>query len=242
MRYQLKLSSVQLFYTPGINSNEYTLDEQESKHCIKVLRMQTGDKLNLIDGKGNLYFAEITQANFRACQLRVYEVNSEFEKRNYRLHIAIAPTKNIERFEWFLEKATEIGIDEITPIISEKSERKQINAERLERIIISAMKQSIKAYKPKLNEEISFKNFLAQDSGTNRYIAHCIDSEKQALQNLYQKNTDAIILIGPEGDFSPQEVKTAIEKGYAPISLGNSRLRTETAGVVACHTVNLISS
>jgi 16S rRNA (uracil1498-N3)-methyltransferase len=233
---------MQLFYTPGLNSNEYTLDEQESKHCIKVLRMHNGDELNLIDGIGNLYTAAIINDNYKACKLRIIDIKKEFEKRDYWLHIAIAPTKNIERFEWFLEKATEIGIDEITPIISEKSERKQVNNERLERIIISAMKQSIKAYKPKLNEAISFKNFISvKDNSKSKFIAHCIDSEKQELKNIYKKTGNAIVLIGPEGDFSQNEVNTAVNNAYSPVSLGNSRLRTETAGVVACHTINLLN-
>jgi 16S rRNA (uracil1498-N3)-methyltransferase len=233
---------MQLFYTPGISSNEYTLDEQESKHCIKVLRMQNGDALNLIDGIGNLFTAEIIDAYYKACRLKITDIQTEFEKRNFYLHIAIAPTKNIDRFEWFIEKATEIGIDEITPLISEKSERKQVNNERLERIAISAIKQAIKAYKPKINEAVTFKSFMAQnDKGYSKFIAHCIDSEKQQLKDCYKSEKDAIVLIGPEGDFSVQEVKTAIDKGFLPVSLGNSRLRTETAGVVACHTINLVN-
>jgi 16S rRNA (uracil1498-N3)-methyltransferase len=233
---------MQLFYTPDIYSDEYTLDEQESKHCIRVLRMKAGDILNLIDGKGGMYTAEIILPDHKACRLKVIDVKREFEKRKFHLHIAIAPTKNIERFEWFLEKAVEIGVDEITPLISEKSERKQVNPERLERIIISAMKQSIKAYKPVLNEAVSFKNFINSDGkGCQKFIAHCIESEKKQLKDIYTHNENAIVLIGPEGDFSASEVETAIKNGFLPVSLGNSRLRTETAGVVACHTLNLIN-
>ena len=234
---------MQLFYTPLIQTDNYTLDEQESKHCVKVLRMKEGDILHLTDGSGNIFMAEITLANPKACSLKIIERNPDFEKRPFYLHIAIAPTKNIDRFEWFLEKATEIGIDEITPLITENSERKQVNHERLERIIISAMKQSIKAYKPKINELQTFDKFTnSYDGKTAAFIAHCYEEEKQDLKTAYKKNTDALILIGPEGDFSPEEVKTAIEKKLTPVSLGQSRLRTETAGVVACHTLNLINS
>ncbi|MBN2485596.1 MAG: 16S rRNA (uracil(1498)-N(3))-methyltransferase [Bacteroidales bacterium] len=233
---------MQLFYTPDINSDEYTLDEQESKHCIKVLRKRSGDTLHLIDGKGGLFTAEIVQPNHKACSIKIIDVQRGFEKRNFNLHIAIAPTKNIERFEWFLEKAVEIGIDEITPLVSEKSERKQVNPERLERIIVSAMKQSVKAYKPVLNMAVSYTAFFRQTfPGSLKYIAHCNESHKDLLKNVYQAGKDAVVLIGPEGDFSEGEVKLAAENGFIAVSLGNSRLRTETAGVVACHTLNLMN-
>jgi 16S rRNA (uracil1498-N3)-methyltransferase len=233
---------MQLFYTPDITSTIYTLDEQESKHCIKVLRKLDGDILHLTDGIGNLFKAEITDASPKACKLKIIETQKEFEKRNYWLHIAIAPTKNIERFEWFLEKATEIGIDEITPLVTEHSERQQIKAERLERIVIAAMKQSIKAYKPQINPLCNFKQFLQKEiNPLGCFIAHCFDSEKQELKNIDKVNSTVTILVGPEGDFSLEEVKLAVEKKFVPISLGRSRLRTETAGVVACHTINLLN-
>jgi 16S rRNA (uracil1498-N3)-methyltransferase len=233
---------MQLFYTPDITTDNYTLDEQESKHCIRVLRMRIGDKMHLTNGKGSMFQAAITDANPKACQLKIVETIHDFEKRNYWLHIAIAPTKNIERIEWFLEKATEIGVDEITPIITEHSERQQIKPERLERIVIAAMKQSVKAYKPTINQAVSFNNFIkANRINTSAYIAHCIDTQKKHLKDVYVPNTNAVICIGPEGDFSKEEVNTALSNGCIPISLGNSRLRTETAGVVACHTISIVN-
>lgn len=230
---------MQIFYAPDISGNIYTLNEEESKHCIRVLRLEVGDEITLIDGKGGLFKTRIVKPEPKRCQVEVFETFLEYEKRNHHLHIAIAPTKNIERFEWFLEKATEIGIDEITPILCEHSERKVINNERLEKIIISAMKQSIKAYCPKLNQMISFKQFIQTQNEGNLYIAHCYKKELSHLKNVIKPNQKSTVLIGPEGDFSSAEVSMAIQSHYKEISLGKSRLRTETAGVVACHIANL---
>jgi len=230
---------MQLFYVPNIIDSEVILSEIESKHAIKVLRLSEGDNVQLIDGKGGFYEAEIIAANPKKCKLAIVKSVADFGKKDFYLHMAIAPTKNIDRTEWFLEKCTEIGIDEITPIVSEHSERKVIKPERLEKILISAMKQSVKAYLPKLNELTSFKNLLANASETNKYIAHCNEGEKEHLKNVVSSNKDVLILIGPEGDFSPEEVEQAKEHGFQEISLGTARLRTETAGVVACHIVNL---
>lgn len=232
---------MQLFYTPDIKTNIYTLNEIESKHCIKVLRLNVNDHIQLIDGKGNFYEAKIIEPNPKKCKVEITKTIEEFGKRNHYLHIAIAPTKNIDRFEWFLEKATEIGIDEITPILCEHSERKIIKPERLEKVIISAIKQSIKAYKPKLNNLTNYSDFIRQNFNGVKYIAHCEENKKLLLKNVYELQQDATILIGPEGDFSPNEIKLASKNGYKEISLGESRLRTETAGVVACHTINLIN-
>ncbi len=229
---------MQLFFTPDINSELYTLPEEESKHAIRVLRMKTGDVMNLIDGKGNLYTAEIISDNPKRCEVKITDTKKEFEKRNHYLHIAIAPTKNIERFEWFLEKATEIGIDEITPIESKNSERAVVKNERLNKVIVSAIKQSIKAYLPKLNEIKPFEKFLKEFSADGKYIAHCREGVKQNLKTIYSKNKSAIILIGPEGDFTKDEIELAKQNGFKEITLGNSRLRTETAGVVACTIIN----
>lgn len=233
---------MQLFYTPDITGNQYTLNEQESKHCVRVLRMNTGSFLHLTDGQGTLFKAEITEANPKACKLTVTDTFVDFERRPYHLHIAIAPTKNIDRFEWFLEKATEIGIDEITPLICEHSERKQIKQERLERIIVSAMKQSIKAYKPKLNKLINYQDFYSQYQWEeNCFIAHCQEGEKARLKDIYLPKNRALVLIGPEGDFSPAEVGQAMANGFRAITFGASRLRTETAGIVACHSFAFIN-
>lgn len=230
---------MQLFYAPNISGNTFTLNEEESKHCIRVLRLNVGDEITLVDGMGGLFKTRIVNPEPKRCQVEIVETFNEFEKRNHYLHIAIAPTKNIERFEWFLEKATEIGIDEITPLLCEHSERKVINNDRLEKIIVSAMKQSIKAYLPKLNHVTPFKSFIQTKRQGGAYIAHCNKSGLKHLKNELANSVNSTILIGPEGDFSPEEVTLAIDIGYNEISLGNSRLRTETAGVVACNIVNL---
>ncbi|MCX6231998.1 MAG: 16S rRNA (uracil(1498)-N(3))-methyltransferase [Bacteroidetes bacterium] len=232
---------MQLFYTPDITSATYTLDKEESMHCIRVLRLKEGSQLHLTDGKGNLFKAHLITADPKACVAEIIETIPNFGKRNFQLHIAIAPTKNIDRFEWFLEKATEIGIDEITPVFCEHSERNIVKPERLHKIITSAMKQSLKAYHPVLNDAVKLQSFLKKDYQAFKCIAHCEEDEKISLQSAYPKGKNALILIGPEGDFSTTEIKNAIERNYQPVSLGNSRLRTETAGVVACHTINLLN-
>jgi 16S rRNA (uracil1498-N3)-methyltransferase len=230
---------MQLFYVPNITGAKVILNETESKHAIRVLRLPLGAHIQLIDGRGGFYKARIADANPKKCKLEIVESLQDFGRKNFKLHIAIAPTKNIDRFEWFLEKCTEIGIDEITPIISEHSERKIIKPERLEKILVSAMKQSVKAYLPKLNELTTFKSFIGKLDESKKYIAHCIEGEKDHLKNIVSEGDDVLLLIGPEGDFSPEELQWAKQYGYKEISLGNARLRTETAGVVACHIVNL---
>ncbi len=230
---------MQLFYVPNISGAEVVLDETESKHAVKVLRLSNGEKIQIIDGKGGFYEAEISDANQKKCRLSILKSVLDFEKKNFYLHIAIAPTKNIDRFEWFLEKATEIGIDEITPLLSEHSERKVVKPERLEKILVAAMKQSLKAYLPALNELTTFNELVTNSTATNKYIAHCYEGEKPHLKNEIAKDDNTLILIGPEGDFSPEELELAKTNGFQEISLGNARLRTETAGVVACHIVNL---
>lgn len=230
---------MQLFYVPNISGAEVILDETESKHAIRVLRLNAGTLVQIIDGKGGFYIAEISDANPKKCRLRIIESKQEFGKKDFKLHIAIAPTKNIDRFEWFLEKATEIGIDEITPLLSEHSERKTVKPDRLEKILVSAIKQSLKAYLPKLNELTTFKDLVLNATEPQRFIAHCEEGEKPHFKNRVQKGTDCLLLIGPEGDFGPEEILFAKQNGFTEISLGTARLRTETAGVVACHIVNL---
>ena len=230
-----------LFYTPDISEETYTLNEIESKHCIKVLRLNTNDQIELIDGKGSFYEAKIIDPNPKKCKIEITKTIHEFGKRNHYLHIAIAPTKNMDRFEWFLEKATEIGIDEVTPLLCDHSERKAIKNERLEKIMISAVKQSIKAYKPKLNPLTKYGDFIKQNFDGTKFIAHCEENEKQSLKANYKTGSNSLILIGPEGDFSPNEIKLAKENNFRETSLGESRLRTETAGIVACHTINLLN-
>jgi 16S rRNA (uracil1498-N3)-methyltransferase len=228
---------MQLFYAPDLAGDHYTLEEQESKHVIKVLRMRSGDTIMLTDGKGKLCTAELIVEDPRRCEVRLTDVKDEYGKRKYQVHIGIAPTKNINRLEWFLEKATEVGIDMITPVICQRSERKVIKKDRLEKVITSAMKQSLKAYHPLLNESQPFRDFIERDFNGQKYIAYIEEGEHPSLQSLYRPGQDVVILIGPEGDFSPEEVDQAILNGFQTVNLGKSRLRTETAGVVAVHTV-----
>jgi 16S rRNA (uracil1498-N3)-methyltransferase len=227
-----------LFYVPTLASGT-VLPEEESQHAVKVLRLQAGDNITIVDGTGGFYKAKISNPHPKHCSFEITETIPEYGKRDFYLHIAIAPTKNIERLEWFIEKATEIGIDEITPIICRYSERKVIKAERLEKIIVSAAKQSVKAYFPKLNPLCTFDELLKNQYDSQKFIAHCYEDNKKLFQNEIHKSSDVLILIGPEGDFSKEEVQKALSLEYIPVSLGNSRLRTETAGVVACCTVNL---
>jgi len=229
-----------IFYNPDI-SNIFTLPAEESKHCIKVLRLKIGDIVHLTDGIGNLYTSIIIDDNFKRCILEVIETKPEYGKKDFKIHMAVAPTKNIHRFEWFLEKVTEIGIDEITPLICENSERRVIKTDRLNKIIISAMKQSLKSYLPRLNEAVKYSDFMAQETGVSKFIAYCSEDHRDLFKDVYDQNSDCIILIGPEGDFSLNEVDMALSNDYKPVSLGSSRLRTETAAIAACHTVNLIN-
>jgi 16S rRNA (uracil1498-N3)-methyltransferase len=231
-----------IFYTPDITQNTYTLNEEESKHCVRVLRLTIGSIVNLVDGKGGFYTAEITSDNPKKVSLSILKVETEFHKRNHYLHIAVAPTKNIDRIEWFLEKATELGIDEITPIITDRSERRVVKEDRLNKVITSAVKQSIKAYHPKLNDAISFDTFLKEPFDGNKLIAHCIDNgEKQYISKLVAPHQKYLILIGPEGDFTPDEVNLALNKGFKALTLGDNRLRTETAALSVCFEINYLN-
>lgn len=230
-----------IFYTPDVVSDTYNLNEEESKHCIKVLRLQQGTVLQLVDGKGGLYEAIIQDPHPKRTTLKIVKVTRNYGKRNHYIHIGLAPTKNIERIEWFLEKATEIGIDEITPLICDRSERKDLKIDRLNKVITSAVKQSIKAYHPKLNEPQRFKDFLIAASSSHKYIAHCIDVEKTTLKHKIELNSDYLVIIGPEGDFTPLEVKEALNANFIPITLGDSRLRTETAALEACFEINFLN-
>jgi 16S rRNA (uracil1498-N3)-methyltransferase len=230
-----------IFYTPDISGKTYTLDETESKHGIRVLRLEKGDEITLVDGKGGLFVAEIEEPNPKRCTVNVIRKQLHFGQLNYRVHVAIAPTKNIERIEWFLEKATEIGIDRVTPLLCRYSERKEIKNERLEKIMVSAMKQSLKAYLPQLDELTKFNDFIHQPFEGQKFIAHCEEQQRELLKNAIKTGENYLILIGPEGDFSTEEIEMALIAGFLPVSLGVSRLRTETAGVVACHTFNLLN-
>jgi len=230
-----------IFYTPDISGKTYTLDETESKHCIRVLRLSKGDEITLVDGRGGFFTAEIADPNPKRCAVNVVKSELNFGLRKFQVQVAIAPTKNIERLEWFLEKVTEIGIDRVTPLLCRHSERKEIKNDRLEKVMVSAMKQSLKAYLPKLVELTKFNEFIKQPFEGQKFIAHCEEQHRELLKNVMELSKNYLILIGPEGDFSPEEIELAIAFGFLPVSLGDSRLRTETAGVVACHTLNLLN-
>lgn len=230
-----------IFYTPDISGKTFTLDETESKHCVRVLRLDKGDEITLVDGRGGFFTARIADANPKRCSVEVIDSKLNFGKREYQIHIAIAPTKNMDRIEWFLEKATEIGIDRVTPLLCRFSERKEVKLDRLEKVMVSAMKQSLKAYLPKLDELTKFADFIRQPFEGQKFIAHCEEQHRELLKNAVKSGGDYLILIGPEGDFSSEEIELAINAGFLPVSLGDSRLRTETAGVVACHTFNLLN-
>jgi 16S rRNA (uracil1498-N3)-methyltransferase len=219
-----------LFYTPGLTGTHHTLDEQESKHAVRVLRLAAGDEVVLVDGRGGWYGARISEDHPKRCLLEILSHTADYQPMSYHLHIAIAPTKSMDRFEWFLEKATEIGVSQITPLFCQRSERKQVKTDRLDRILISAMKQSLKAYKPVLSEPVSLEEFLGEKQEGVKAIAHCIQEERRSIREL-GKGGPYTLLIGPEGDFTPDEVKMAVKSGYMPVELGPSRLRTETAGV-----------
>ena len=234
---------MQLFYNKDITSsdNQFTFDKTESRHIVKVLRKKDGDILHITNGKSELFTVKIVLANDKRCLVEILNSEKKPKPWNYNLHIAIAPTKNNDRLEWFLEKATEIGIDEITPIICDNSERKILKTERLHKIIQSAMKQSLKFNLPKLNEPIKFLEFINQNFEGNLCIAHCEETDKKSFAKEIQPTQNITILIGPEGDFSPSEIEKAFSNNFKPVTLGESRLRTETAGVVAAQTVALIN-
>ena len=233
---------MQLFYNPAISSEdkEVIFPKDESKHIVKVLRKQEGDNLNITNGKGFLFSAEIIEANHNKCKAKITAVEQERDKK-YHIHLAVAPTKMNDRFETFLEKATEIGLDKITPIICDHSERKVVKINRFERVLQSAMKQSLHYSMPEISEAISFQEFIQQEQNEQKFIAHCEENDKKSLQKELEPGKSYTILIGPEGDFSSEEIESAIKAGFIPVTLGNTRLRTETAAIVAAHTAALIN-
>lgn len=234
---------MQLFYNAEITSNtkQFTFDKTESKHIVRVLRKNEGDQIQITNGKGQLFTSKIEIANDKKCLVTIVNVENFTKHWNYYLHIAIAPTKLNDRFEWFLEKATEIGIDEITPIICDHSERKILKTDRMEKIIHAAAKQSLKYHFPKLNDPITFKEFINSYFEGQLFIAHCEDTNKKSLKTVIKPNQKTTILIGPEGDFSSKEIEQSLVHNFIPVSLGESRLRTETAGLVAVHSVAFVN-
>ncbi|MFS4492285.1 16S rRNA (uracil(1498)-N(3))-methyltransferase [Maribacter sp. 2308TA10-17] len=234
---------MQLFYNPDLDHSaaQFTLSPEESKHVIKVLRKKEGDLLHITNGKGYLFETKIMVADAKKCMAQIVETNKTHRKM-YWFHLVVAPTKMNDRFEWFLEKATEIGVNEITPIICENSERKVVKKERMLKVLQSAMKQSLQTYLPKLNDAITYHEFINKSQEGLLFIAHCEDEEKLDLKRRVAPDKDVTVLIGPEGDFSQNEIKQAYNKGFLPVSLGENRLRTETAAIVACATVNMINN
>ena len=230
---------MQLFYDPNINITQtsFVFDKEESKHIIKVLRKKESDILFVTNGLGFLFKTEIALASDSKCTVNIISFEEQ-PRSKFHLHLAVAPTKMNERYEWFVEKATEMGIHEITPIICDHSERKVIKRERFDKIILSAMKQSNQCFLPKFNEPISLKEFVKKEISGQKFIAHCEDSNKKSLKNEIKPNQDVTLLIGPEGDFSVKEIQIALENKFIPVTLGATRLRTETAAIVACHSVN----
>lgn len=231
---------MQIFYTPDIAVSP-ELPEEEAQHCVRVLRLAEGEQVLLTDGKGRFYRAAIVRAQVKHCEVEVLESWTPEPAWNFRVHIAVAPTKNMDRMEWFAEKATEIGIDEITCLNCRFSERREIKPARLEKILISAVKQSQKATVPVLNGMTGFREFIRRPFDGRKFIAHCNEGEKPLLDRIYRPGENALILIGPEGDFSPEEVEAARAAGFEPVSLGKSRLRTETAALTACHTLHVLN-
>jgi 16S rRNA (uracil1498-N3)-methyltransferase len=232
-----------VFYCPTITGNEAVLSPGESAHCIRVLRLSKGDNIMLIDGRGGLFEACITVPDPKQCTMEILRSVDHGKNRNFSLHIAIAPTKNIDRFEWFVEKAVEIGIDTITPLLCQRSERRILKTDRLHKLVLSTMKQAVVPYQPVINELTDLRTFLTTNNNHPGYhfIAHCAETERKSLKSAVITGSDVIVLIGPEGDFSPEEIKLASDNNFIPVTLGPNRLRTETAGVVACHTVTLLN-
>lgn len=223
----------QLFYTPKIENGLALLEEEESRHLVSVLRKKPGDKLDITDGKGKFYTAELSECGKKQALARILTSIDETRERPFRIHIAMAPTKNMERFEWFLEKATELGVDEITPVLCKRSERETVRHDRMEKILVSAMKQSLRGTLPKLNALTPFRDVVKNTSEAQRFIPWCGEEGLPHLKNCIQRDSDVIILIGPEGDFTPDEAALAIQNGFRGVSLGSTRLRTETAGIYA---------
>lgn len=234
---------MQLFYNPELtkDTKQFSFNKTESRHIVRVLRKKEGDKIFITNGLGQLFTSEILFADDKKCLVKITDLETQKKDRNYYLHLAIAPTKLNDRFEWFLEKATEIGIDEITPIICKHSERKELKTERMEKIIHSASKQSLKFHFPKLNEPINFNAFVHSKFSGQLFIAHCEETDKKSLKSELKPTLKTTILIGPEGDFSTKEIQLSLDNNFIPVSLGKSRLRTETAGLVAVHSVAFVN-
>ncbi len=230
-----------LFYTNKIEEDWAVLDQAEARHCVQVLRMKVGDSVQFVDGKGTWYAGQLAEVHKKACRIAISKRQKQAPATAVDLHLAVAPTKNIDRLEWFLEKSTEIGISRVTPLLCQRSERKKLRPERLERVLIAAMKQSLKAQLPILNPLQKLQDFLSTIDSEQKFIAHCNPGQKKLLKDIYTAGKSVCILIGPEGDFVEGEVELAKQHGFEAISLGEARLRTETAAIVACHSINFMN-
>lgn len=233
------------FFAPDI-ADELALPEEESRHCVRVLRLVEGDEIEVIDGAGMLYRCRITMAHIKHCAVEIVSQEACPPHWGSKIMLAVAPTKNLDRIEWMAEKCTEMGVDRITPLLCRHSERKVLKTERLHKILVSAMKQSLKAQLPQLDELMPIEDFLAEVGDKQRFIAYCDESlprnERKSLAQVYDPCRDAVVMIGPEGDFDPQEVAAAVKAGFVPVTLGESRLRTETAALMAVammHTIGV---
>ena len=227
-----------IFFEPNVAKNT-VLSEKESNHAARVLRLSTSDEVIVLNGSGTEFHCAIDEINRKVCELRILS-KKIYKPTKHTIHIAISPTKNIDRIEWFVEKCVELGIDEISFIISKNSERKILKIDRLERIAVAAMKQAKQVYLPKIHTISSYTEFLQQCKNSNKYIAHLVNDNRNSLKSI-PKESDYCVLIGPEGDFTPFEVEQALETDFLPVHLGTSRLRTETAGIAACHILNLMN-
>lgn len=233
---------MQIVFAPDYDSGEiYTLSKEESAHVVRVMRMKEGEEVYLSNGRGGMYCCEIVEANANRCSVKIKSEYSNNDNKDFSIHLAVAPTKNIARIEWLLEKATEIGVDEITLLLCEHSERKVINLDRLDKILVSAMKQSLKSYKPILNPLTKFKEFITDTKEEHKLLAYCGNEEKHLIKEICKPKSSYLILIGPEGDFSPEEIKLAKDNGFSFITLGSQRLRTETAGLYAISNLHYLN-
>ena len=232
---------MELFYSQDIEGGICRLDHDESGHCIKVLRHRAGDEISVIDGRGTLYRCRITSDSHKGVEAVVVDSTADWGSHPYRLHLAVCPTKNNDRFEWFAEKACEMGFDELSPVIGDHSERRVLKTARVEKILVSAAKQSLKAAVPAVNEPVSVKEFISSEAGQSaplKLIAYCFDDERVPRRSIKEvldgfNGTEVIVMIGPEGDFSREEAELALQAGFIPVHLGASRLRTETAALAA---------
>lgn len=231
---------MQLYYSDNIINGKIILSEDEAHHCLTVLRKRRGDVIEVVDGKGGWYKTIIENENIKECNLKIISQKNNYGKTNHHIHIAIAPTKSHDRLEWFIEKTVEIGIQEITFLNADNSHRKDVKMSRINKVALSAMKQSFKAYLPHFNPIVPINDFISKANMANKYIG-CFAEDRSLLQKIVPANQEYCVIIGPEGDFSLDEIDFAKEYGFQTISLGSSRLRTETAGIVACHTLNILN-